>query len=670
MRGRARAAERVVQEELSRILSSVGECFWSLWVSADGALERMHLSPEFEQLTGYPVEFFSVQNIVDEPWLQLIVPEDRQRVRTTYERLLSGPSVREICEYRFTRSDGEIIWLRDNCVVTRHSSGAVQYDGIMTDISASKRADGSERRHRDELARILASVGECLWSTRIDPSGRIESDFMSTAIEGICGYLPEQIRFPDQVPSLEVDDPWMRLVVPEDRRRFADAYQRVYEGTLDRQVLEYRITRSDGEIVWVRDCWVVTRHPSGAIQLDGVLADVTAQKQAEADRQKLEERIRQTQKLESIGVLAGGIAHDFNNLLAVIMGNADLAVSSASCPSHIRESLQEIELAAKRASGLCRELLVYSGRAPYVTAPIDLGELVQGMEKLLRLTNSPGVRIETDFSKEVSLIDGDVAQLTQLVMNLITNAVDSMNGGPGKIQISIEEHWCEKADLASTFTHESLPAGQYVLLSVSDTGCGMADETLSRIFDPFFTTKFTGRGLGLAAALGIIRGHHGAISVTSELGVGTRTLIHLPALTTKRVEPATHTKEAVAWKASGVVLIVDDEDSVRRVGVRMLERLGAKVVSVGSGEEALRILESGAHDFRCVILDLMMPGLSGTDTLRAIREKDQNLPVLIATGYGESEASDLLGGLSATGLLAKPFTIEQFEKALRATLSG
>ena len=668
VRGRAQGSEGTSQEELSRILASVGECLWSLTVSADGALNRLHLSPEFEQLTGYPVEFFSVQDIVDEPWLRLIVPEDRQRVRTIYESLALGPSLREVCEYRLTRSDGEIIWIRDNCVVTRHSSGAAQYDGIMTDITASKRAEGSERRSRDELARILASVGECLWSTRIDPSGRIESDFISPALEDICGYPPEQIKFPDHASGLEVDDPWMRLIVPEDRHWLADAYQRAFEGTLDRLVFEYRITRSDGEIAWVRDNWVATRHPSGAIQLDGVLTDVTAQKRAEVDQQKLEERIRQTQKLESIGVLAGGIAHDFNNLLVVIMGNADLAVSAASCPSHIRESLQEIESASQRASGLCRELLVYSGRAPYVTAPIDLGELVQEMEMLLGLANSPGIRIETDFPEEIALIDADAAQLRQLVMNLITNAVDSITGGSGRIQISIEKCWCEEADLANTFTHESLPAGEYVLLSVSDTGCGMAEETLSRIFDPFFTTKFTGRGLGLAAALGIVRGHHGAISVTSELGVGTRTLVHLPALMTKRVEPATSAEEPVAWQPSGVVLLVDDEDAVRSVGSLMLERLGVKVLSAASGEDALRILDSGLHDLRCVILDLMMPGLSGTDTLRAIREKNQNLPVLIVTGYGESDAIDLLGELSATGLLTKPFTSEELEVALRAAL--
>jgi PAS domain S-box-containing protein len=676
MRERAQDSERTSQDELSRIMASVGGCSWSISVGSDGALERNYMPPEFEQLTGYPAEFFSVEGcnrrMSDEPWLRLIVPEDLQRVRASYERMASRPGFREICEYQITRADGEIIWICDNCVTTRHASGVIRYDGILTDISASKRAEDSERRSHDELSRILASVGECLWSSRTAPDSRIENDFISPAIQDICGYPPEQLRKPARVSSREglnlEHEPWARLIVPEDHQRYMETYEKMFAGTIDRRVFEYRIVRSDGEIRWIRDNSVARRHPSGAIQYDGVLRDITEDKQAEENQRKLEERIRQTQKLESIGILAGGIAHDFNNLLLVILGNTDLAVSSAHVPGQVRENLQEIETAAQRASELCRELLVYSGRAPYVTAPIDLVDLVQEMENLLRLANSPGVRIETDFPKEIALIDGDAAQLRQLVMNLITNAVDSMTGDPGRIQISIEKRWCEEADLSSTFTHDSLPAGRYVVLSVSDNGCGMDEETLSRIFDPFFTTKFTGRGLGLAAALGIVRGHHGAISMTSKPGEGTRSLVYLPALMKKQVKPAAGTAKEAAWRTSGVVMHVDDTAAVRRVGSLMLERLGVKVVSVASGEEALRIMDSGDHDLRCVILDLMMPGLSGTDTLRAIRERNPSLPVLIATAYGESDTRELLGGLSATGLLAKPFTSKQLEEALRATL--
>jgi signal transduction histidine kinase/CheY-like chemotaxis protein len=673
---RAQESERTSQGELSRIMASVGECLWSTSVRSDGTLERQYTSPEIERLTGYPVEFFSVEgcsgNMSAEPWSQLIVAEDFQQVSALYQRVESGSSDREVWEYRITRADGEVVWIRDNWVVTRYPTGTVRYDGILTDISANKRAEDSERRSVSEISRILASVEECLWCLSIDPDGRVEDDFISPAIEGICGYPPEQIKTPEHAFTAGAvnfeDDPWLRLVVPEDRHRIAETFEELYAGTLDRQVSEYRLIRSDGEIVWIRDNCVATRYPSGAVQINGVLTDVTAYKRDEEGQRKLEERIRQTQKLESIGILAGGIAHDFNNLLLVILGNTDLAVSSANVPAHVHESLQEIETAALRASELCRELLVYSGRAPYVTAPIDLVDLVQEMEKLLRLANSPGVRIETNFPEEIALIDGDAAQLRQLVMNLITNAVDSMTGDPGRIQISIEKRWCEEVDLTSTFTHDSLPAGQYVVLSVSDNGCGMAKETLSRIFDPFFTTKFTGRGLGLAAALGIVRGHHGAISMTSELGVGTHSFVYLPALMKKQVEPATDTAKATAGLTSGVVMHVDDEDAVRRIGSLMLESLGVKVVSVASGEEALRIMDSGAHDLRCVILDLMMPGLSGTDTLRAIREKNPSLPVLIATGYGESDTTELLDGLSATGLLAKPFTSKQLGEALRAAL--
>jgi hypothetical protein len=265
--------------------------------------------------------------------------------------------------------------------------------------------------------------------------------------------------------------------------------------------------------------------------------------------------------------------------------------------------------------------LVYSGRAPYVTAPIDLASLVREMERLLQLTLAPGVSIVCDFAEGLAAVEGDVTQFQQLIMNLITNSADSMAGRPGKIQISLEERECDQVDFARIFTHDSLSSGRYVVLSVSDTGCGMTDATLSRIFDPFFTTKSTGRGLGLAAALGIVRGHDGAISVTSEVGVGTRSLVYLPACDPQQEQASE--KSEVEWNAQGIVLLVDDDDSVRRVGTRMLENLGMKVIAVASGEEALVVINGEGHELRCVVLDLMMPGMGGTETLRAIRRKDR-----------------------------------------------
>jgi PAS domain S-box-containing protein len=484
-------------------------------------------------------------------------------------------------------------------------------------------------------------------------------------MEEISGYPVEYFSVANLAQL--ADEPWTELIVPEDREWVRALYVEIPLGSHEHKQFEYRITRSDGEVIWIRENYVRTRDLSGASQYDVIITDISESKRVEKDQLRLQERVQQTQKLESIGVLAGGIAHDFNNLLVGVLGNADLAANSVDCPAHIRENLNDIETAAQRASELCRELLAYSGRAPYVIAPIDLSGLVREMEKLLRFSIAPGIEIEIDFPEEATLVEGDSAQLRQLVMNSITNAVDSMEGRSGKIQVSIAVRWCESADFARTFTHESLPAGQYVVFSVIDVGCGMTPETLSRIFDPFFTTKVTGRGLGLAAALGIIRGHHGSISVTSELGVGTRSVVYLPALVKEQCEPEPRTPER-EWSASGVVLYVDDEEYVRRVGTRILEDLGMKVVPAASGEEALLIFDSGADEFCCVVLDLMMPGLSGTDTLRAIRSRAPNLPVLIVTGYGESDAGDLLGGLLATGLLAKPFTSKQLEGALGLVL--
>jgi PAS domain S-box-containing protein len=642
---------------------------WSIRIEPDGSVSREHLSPEFLELTGYPIGFFGLEGsseVIEDAWFGLVVPEDQELLSTTYTEMLAGKRVHKVFEYRIRRADGEVIWVRDNTVCAENASGGHQWDGILTDISAKKHAEAAEAETREELAQILGAVGDCLWNMRIDPDGSVTRQHMSPEFLALTGYPMSFFELKDYVdPS---NEPWVGLIVPEDREAVSAIYAELTTGALVRRVCEYRIIRADGETIWIRDNTVTKILPSGEIHYDGVMSDITAIKRAEEERRELDERIGQTQKLESIGVLAGGIAHDFNNLLVVVMGNADIAASASDCPSHIRESLMDIERAAQRASELCRELMVYSGRAPYVTAPIELPELISEMEQLLQLANAPGIEIQNNFQKDLARIEGDATQIRQLVMNLITNAVDAMSGSQGVIRISLKERRCEIADLASTFTHESLPAGQYVVLSVSDTGCGMKEETLTRIFDPFFTTKFTGRGLGLAAVLGIVRAHLGAISVKSELGVGTTSLIYLPALAKQHEALAPEVGEVEKWLASGLVLYVDDEDLVRRVGVLMLERMGMKVISVASGEEALKVIESGAHEFRCVILDLMMPGLSGTDTLRAIREKDSKLPVLIVTGYGESDASDLIGGVMANGLLAKPFQGKQLERALRSIL--
>lgn len=279
-----------------------------------------------------------------------------------------------------------------------------------------------------------------------------------------------------------------------------------------------------------------------------------------------------------------------------------------------------------------------------------------------------GVSFERVFADTLPAVRVDGTQIRQVVMNLITNAVDSIGDGEGSITLRVDARVCERSLFeSSTYLGEPLDAGTYVVLEVTDTGCGMDEDTLGRMFDPFFSTKFTGRGLGLAAALGIIRAHFGAIAVESRFGHGTCARIYLPASDDFETGSA-QTGVVAAWSSGGIALLIEDEAPVRLVAKGMLERVGFKVVVAASGEEGFDALRAHGSDIRIALIDLLMPGLSGSETLRLLRGLRPDLRVLLMSGCGELEAVGQLGGARADAYLQKPFTLAEFRAAVRAAL--
>ena len=392
-----------------------------------------------------------------------------------------------------------------------------------------------------------------------------------------------------------------------------------------------------------------------------------------AERRRTEDQMRQTQKLESLGVLAGGIAHDFNNLLAGILGNVGIAKSEVEDGDDPTESLVNIETAARRAADLTRQMLAYSGRGAFVIQRIDLSSLVAEMAHLLSsaITKKAVLRLHT--LEQLPPVEGDATQLRQVVMNLITNASDSLGDGAGTITITTGVTQATRAELASMYIDERLPEGEYVFLQVQDTGCGMDDETQARIFDPFFTTKFTGRGLGLAATLGIVRGHRGAIGVESAPGRGTTIRLLLPvcrkdAAVEAPAAPMVPEPGVVAWKGAGRILVVDDEELVRSLASRVLEASGFEVVGATDGLEALEVFEREPQSIRLVLLDWMMPRLSGAETLDALRERRADLPVILSSGYAEQTVSGRLDD-RLTVFIQKPYRPQELLAKVRAALA-
>ncbi len=476
--------------------------------------------------------------------------------------------------------------------------------------------------------------------------------FANRAFEKMLGYDPGELTgqhgtvvwFPEDVPKAA--PMWAQIQV---------------ESAPPRRVVRYR-TKTGGE-VWASVAFVPVRVSEAFAGAVTVTSDVT-------QTRKLEMKVQQAQKLESLGVLAGGIAHDFNNLLVGILGNAGLALEEMPPEAPAREQIRDIHAAAIRAAELTKQLLAYAGKGRFVIARIDLRRLVEEMAHLLSAVTPRNVILKYSFAPNLPLVDGDASQLRQIVMNLITNAADAIGERGGIITVGTSVVEADKAYLSDTYLDEGLPAGYYVSLEVADTGVGMSPEMKARIFDPFFTTKFTGRGLGLAAVLGILRSHRGAIKVYSELGRGSTFRVLLPAANGGPDSLRPPTGVASMPKQSGLILVIDDDEAVRNVAKRALERAGYRVVTAVDGVDGLEVFAANKDEIRAVLLDVTMPRMGGEETFRRLRQAAPDVRVLLSSGYSEQEATSVFAGKGLAGFLEKPFTTATLLDKLRGVIDS
>jgi CheY-like chemotaxis protein len=352
-----------------------------------------------------------------------------------------------------------------------------------------------------------------------------------------------------------------------------------------------------------------------------------------------------------------------------ILGNADLALMELSPVSPVRSNIQEIEKASRRAAELCRQMLAYSGKGKFIVEKLNLSEVVQEMAHLLEVSISKKAALRYHFDQNLPAVKADATQLRQVIMNLITNASEAIGEANGVIAVSTGVIECDSHYLGETFLNDNLPEGPYVYLEVADTGHGMDETTRNKIFDPFFTTKFTGRGLGLAAILGIVRGHQGAIKVYSEPGKGSAFKVLFPVVPAEPENQENKIQEEKRiWQGSGLVLLVDDDETVRQVGKRMLERLGFEVILAADGQEAIETFRRRADQIRCVLLDLTMPRLDGEECFRELRRIRDDVRVVVTSGYNEQEVTQRFTGKGLAGFVQKPFTLSTLQETLWAIL--
>jgi len=411
---------------------------------------------------------------------------------------------------------------------------------------------------------------------------------------------------------------------------------------------------------------------SKPFQIEEILARIDTQirlRRAELDQVQIERRLHETQKLESLAVLAGGIAHDFNNLLTVILGNVELASQELPTDSTIRPLLAQIESASHRAACLCAQMLAYSGRSRFRSETLDLSATVRDVAEVLRHTLPPRAALRLQLEPLLPPVQGDASQIQQVLTNLVLNSGEALPDGSGTITVTTSSCLADKNMLQAGYLAPDLPAGEYVCLEVSDTGSGMTPETLARIFDPFFTTKFVGRGLGLAAVLGIVRGHGGTIQVESTLSAGSRFRVLFPAVPVTSAASKVTPPATPGEREQGKILVVDDEEMVCRVTTYVLENAGFSVARASGGREALLLLRSG-QAFRLVLLDLTMPEMDGAEVFEEIYRLYPRLPVLLLSGFSEEEATRRITSPGLAGFLQKPYQGSELVARVNAILSS
>ncbi len=450
----------------------------------------------------------------------------------------------------------------------------------------------------------------------------------------------------------------MSFIHPEDIPRVRNAIID-WESSGQKETLkfEYRIRRKERDYSWL-ESWIYNEFDDAKNHISTIQLywDITERKKIEQQQKKLADRFQEAQKKESLSLLAGGIAHDFNNLLVGILGNASFILSDLSPASPIKESLIGIEKSAQRAADLTRQMLAYSGKGHFVIEDFSLTELVNEMIHLVKASITKKAKINLELDDEIPAINGDITQIRQLVMNLIINASDAIGEENGSITLKTGVKNCSKRHLRNANLGENLEPGKYIFLCVEDTGCGMAENTLKKIFDPFYTTKFTGRGLGLAATLGIVEGHKGAIIVESALGKGTKFEIVLPISHNKQPVQDTAVQTGSSEHGTGTIFIVDDEELIINLVSRSLKRAGYDVISAKDGLEAVEIYKSRFEEIDLILLDLTMPKLSGEEAFEEIKKINSDAIVVISSGFGEQEAEKRFFGKGLTGFVQKPYT--------------
>jgi PAS domain S-box-containing protein len=623
-------------------------------------------------------------------------PEDWRAACEARRRYLKGETDRYECEIRVQGKDGRWIWLHAcGQVIGDDSDGAPRMLGTHYDITERREAAETirrrERRYRSLFMNSPIGMIEQDWSELRKEIARFVSSANVDPAAHFRSHPDEVLRFLESAHSIGANEAALRLFetgsseqllsqldrifTPESLGPLGNMVTAVYEGA-QRYSCDVRLRSLGGQEIEAGLCVAcIPDEDSCPVILSFV--DLTQRKIAEEERRRNERGMEHRQRLQSLGVLTGGIAHDFNNLLVGILGNADLALEAARDDEGVSYFLADIMTAARSAANLCKQMLAYAGKSAILLDDVNLNQVVEHVHSMVRGSMSPKVRVRFELSPNSPTIHGDASQIEQIVLNLVLNAADAVEEEGGDVVLRTGEADCTQEMLREYEGGEELMPGNYVYLEVADNGCGMSEETMRRVFEPFFTTKFSGRGLGMAAVMGIMRGHHGAIRVRSQFGVGTtfRAIFSFASPKLKAddgetdgmaVSPTRSREGAEPWTGVGTILFADDEDQVRDVGRRILERLGFSVVCARDGQEAVSAFAESPDLFERVILDLSMPGMDGIETWAEMRRIKRDVSVVICSGHGRREILQRVAPNQPAAVIEKPYEVVAMMECLRS----
>ncbi len=583
-----------------------------------------------------------------------------EKARAYIDQAIAEGSV--VFEWRHQRANGEI-WDAEVHLMSFQSGPRRLLQFTLQDITARKRAARALQESEERYRRIARCVPDVIWT--MDLSGRYT--YVNSAVERTRGWTPEEfLKLGFSETSLKPTPAEKAAMIAEELRRAASpGFDPNTIRTFESQEL-----RKDGTFFWAEVAAMFLQADNGTpVGIIGITRDITERKRAEAERQALQSQLIQAQKMEAVGQLAGGIAHDFNNILTAILMHLELLRGDPAVPADVQAALGDLEEAAGRATSLTRQLLMFSRRQIAQKHLLNLNDLVGNLLKMLRRLIGEHISIDFNAAPEGAWVVADGGMLEQVLMNLAVNARDAMREG-GHITLTTGVVEYEPGQLQSQL--DARP-GRFICLSVRDTGCGMDEATLKRIFEPFFTTKEpgAGTGLGLATVYGIVKQHDGWIEVESAVGKGTTFRVVLPATTPDRETTSRQTQSPTMVGGHETILLTEDDQAVRRLALRVLQRLGYQVLVAGNGQEAIALWSARAGKVDLLLTDMVMPeGLTGFDLAKRLRTENPALKVIVMSGYNLERSRRGSAPPVQVVHLTKPFDVNTLARLVRQTLDA